>query len=94
MVEKILIFQRVGTHAKCTVCARYAELRAKATSDVQKENICLNHARHIADIFADRDTEAFFDRMGIESARARYGTEAAPFKELGSQGLNTGAIWG
>jgi hypothetical protein len=67
---------------------RYAELRAKATSEEQKDNICANHAQHIVDIFTDRDTEAFFDRLGIESARLRYAQEVVPFKELAFQSFN------
>lgn len=81
--KKILLFQRVSSHARCTACARYAELRGKATTEEQKANVCMNHAQHIVDIFADRDTEAFFDRLGIESARPRFAQEAAPFKETG-----------
>ena len=60
MGNNILILQRTSGHARCTAWGRYAELRAKATSEEQKGNICANHAKHIVDIFADRDTEAFF----------------------------------
>ena len=102
--KKFLIFHRAPDHARCTTCGRYAELRAKATSEEQKANICANHAQRIVDIFADRDTEAFFDRLGIESARPRYTQECCPSRSLCSnhstevsrqclsEGLKAGAI--
>ena len=94
--KKILIFQRTSDHARCTTCGRYAELRSKETSEEQKANICANHAQHIVNIFADRDTEAFFDRLRIESARLRYAQEVVPFKEFAFQGLKrrAGGDWG
>ncbi|MFM7981734.1 MAG: hypothetical protein ACKPKO_20690, partial [Candidatus Fonsibacter sp.] len=37
------------------------------------------------EIIAYRETEAFFDRLGIESARLRYAQEVVPFNEIAFQ---------
>ena len=72
-------------HARCRTCDRYAGFRSKATPKEQKDNICANHAQRIVDIFADRDTEAFFDRLGIESDRLRYAQEVVPTMNIQTQ---------
>ena len=79
--KKVLQFQRVTDHARCTECARYTELRGQSMSQEQKENVCQNHALHIDEIFLDRDVEEFFDRLGVESVRIRFRSEVAPFSE-------------
>ena len=95
--EKILLFQRVSTHAICSDCGKYHKLRAEAKTVEQKENVCSNHGRHLTAVFADSDMVSFWHRMSVESTRTGHTNKKQDLKY--NQSLPSGsyfflATWG
>ena len=79
--DQILLFQTIGKHATCTMCARYLELRKQSRTKEQRDAISTNQAKHLMLIMADFDVVTFFDRLAVESARPKSLHETGPLSD-------------